>query len=164
MDCVHLCGLLIIENTIVVFATSGIRRTDWYAGVPSHPCGDCCGGPSVSLVVVCSAAFALTEPTAGSDVASIRCRAVLSPDGKHFILNGSKQWISNGGIAVRAPVFLVFRDLGLFTVSAPFTVWMPRVRTPCLHKRPCLTAKTKLRRSLWSAGSTAFPLGSPKRS
>lgn len=45
------------------------------------------------------AAFALTEPSSGSDVASIRTRAVLSPDGKHYILNGSKVWISNGGWA-----------------------------------------------------------------
>lgn len=44
------------------------------------------------------AAFCLTEPSAGSDAASIKCRAVKSPDGKHYILNGSKIWISNGGI------------------------------------------------------------------
>lgn len=42
------------------------------------------------------AAFALTEPSSGSDAASIRTRAKLSPDGKHYILNGSKIWISNG--------------------------------------------------------------------
>lgn len=36
------------------------------------------------------AAFVLTEPSSGSDVASIRTRAVLSPDGKHYIINGSK--------------------------------------------------------------------------
>lgn len=44
------------------------------------------------------AAFCLTEPSAGSDAASIKCRAVKSADGKHYILNGSKIWISNGGI------------------------------------------------------------------
>lgn len=44
------------------------------------------------------AAFCLTEPSAGSDAASIKCRAVKSKDGKHYILNGSKIWISNGGI------------------------------------------------------------------
>jgi very long chain acyl-CoA dehydrogenase len=47
------------------------------------------------------ASFVLTEPTAGSDVASIKTRAVLSADGKHYILNGAKQWITNGGVAVR---------------------------------------------------------------
>lgn len=51
------------------------------------------------------AAFALTEPTAGSDAASIKSRAVPSEDGKHWILNGSKIWISNGGIADYFTVF-----------------------------------------------------------
>ena len=51
------------------------------------------------------AAFALTEPSSGSDAGSIRSRAVLSPDGKHYILNGSKIWISNGGLA---EIFTVF--------------------------------------------------------
>lgn len=51
------------------------------------------------------AAFCLTEPSSGSDAASIQTRATLSPDGKHFLLNGGKIWISNGGIA---DVFTVF--------------------------------------------------------
>jgi len=51
------------------------------------------------------AAFALTEPSSGSDAGSIRTRAVLSPDGKHYILNGQKLWISNGGFA---EIFTVF--------------------------------------------------------
>lgn len=51
------------------------------------------------------AAFALTEPSSGSDAGSIRCRAVKSADGKHYILNGSKIWISNGGIADIITVF-----------------------------------------------------------
>ena len=51
------------------------------------------------------AAFALTEPAAGSDAAGITTRAVLSPDGSHWVLNGSKCWISNGSIA---EVFTVF--------------------------------------------------------
>lgn len=51
------------------------------------------------------AAFALTEPSSGSDAGSIRCRAVKSPDGKHYILNGSKIWISNGNIAEIMTVF-----------------------------------------------------------
>lgn len=51
------------------------------------------------------AAFCLTEPTAGSDASSIRCRAKLTADGKHYILNGSKIWISNGGIANIMTVF-----------------------------------------------------------
>lgn len=51
------------------------------------------------------AAYCLTEPTSGSDASSIRTRAELSDDGKNYILNGGKIWISNGGIA---DVFTVF--------------------------------------------------------
>lgn len=51
------------------------------------------------------AAFALTEPGAGSDAASITTRAELSDDGESYLLNGSKIWITNGGFA---NVFTVF--------------------------------------------------------
>ena len=51
------------------------------------------------------AAFALTEPASGSDASSIKTRAVPSADGKTWILNGAKIWISNGGIA---EIFTVF--------------------------------------------------------
>ncbi|KAL0585911.1 hypothetical protein ABG067_004445 [Albugo candida] len=51
------------------------------------------------------AAFALTEPSSGSDAASIKTRATLSEDGKYYILNGSKIWISNGGWADVMTVF-----------------------------------------------------------
>lgn len=43
------------------------------------------------------AAFALSEPDAGSDVAAMACAA--RADGDHFVLDGEKTWISNGGIA-----------------------------------------------------------------
>lgn len=52
-----------------------------------------------------TAAFCLTEPSSGSDAASIRTRATLSDDGKHWLLNGSKIWISNGGYADLMTVF-----------------------------------------------------------
>ncbi|XP_076238522.1 acyl-CoA dehydrogenase very long chain [Calliopsis andreniformis] len=51
------------------------------------------------------AAFCLTEPSCGSDAGSIRSRAVKSADGSHYVLNGSKIWISNGGIADIMTVF-----------------------------------------------------------
>ncbi|XP_026999778.2 complex I assembly factor ACAD9, mitochondrial [Tachysurus fulvidraco] len=51
------------------------------------------------------AAFCLTEPGSGSDAASIQTRATLTEDGKHFLLNGSKIWISNGGMADIMTVF-----------------------------------------------------------
>jgi very long chain acyl-CoA dehydrogenase len=47
----------------------------------------------------------LTEPSSGSDAASVKTHAELSPDGKNWILNGNKLWISNGGFA---EVFTVF--------------------------------------------------------
>lgn len=51
------------------------------------------------------AAFALTEPQAGSDAARIRTRAVR--DGNSFVLNGSKIWITNGSFADMVSVFAV---------------------------------------------------------
>ncbi|ORX48572.1 acyl-CoA dehydrogenase NM domain-like protein [Hesseltinella vesiculosa] len=43
--------------------------------------------------------LAITEPTAGSDVQNIRTTAKRTPDGKHFIVNGVKKWITNGTFA-----------------------------------------------------------------
>src|ERR1700733_9083929 len=51
------------------------------------------------------AAYALTEPLAGSDALSARTRADLAPDGKHYVLNGQKMWITNGGAADLFTVF-----------------------------------------------------------
>ncbi|XP_053423543.1 very long-chain specific acyl-CoA dehydrogenase, mitochondrial [Nycticebus coucang] len=51
------------------------------------------------------AAFCLTEPSSGSDAASIRTSAVPSSCGKYYTLNGTKIWISNGGLA---DIFTVF--------------------------------------------------------
>jgi len=50
-------------------------------------------------------AYALSEATSGSDALNCRARAVLSPDGKHYILNGEKMWITNGGFADLFTVF-----------------------------------------------------------
>jgi alkylation response protein AidB-like acyl-CoA dehydrogenase len=44
-------------------------------------------------------AYALTEPSAGTDALSIQTTAYLSPDGKYYTLNGAKQFITNGGFA-----------------------------------------------------------------
>ncbi|OJD19904.1 hypothetical protein AJ78_00098 [Emergomyces pasteurianus Ep9510] len=40
--------------------------------------------------------LAITEPDCGSDVSNISCEAKLTPDGKHYIVNGEKKWITNG--------------------------------------------------------------------
>ncbi len=45
------------------------------------------------------AAFALTEPNAGSDAAGVETRAVYDPARNAYVINGKKQWITNGGIA-----------------------------------------------------------------
>src|SRR6202165_4567566 len=69
-------------------------------------------------------AFALTEPGSGSDALAARTRATLSADGSHYILNGQKMWITNGGFAdvftIFAKVegeqftaFIVERDMGV---------------------------------------------------
>ncbi len=53
------------------------------------------------------AAFALSEPEAGSDVAALQCAA--RQDGDHYVLDGEKTWISNGGIA---DLYVVFARTG----------------------------------------------------
>jgi alkylation response protein AidB-like acyl-CoA dehydrogenase len=55
------------------------------------------------------AAYCLTEPHAGSDALAAKTRADLSPDGTHYILNGQKMWITNGG---KADLFTVFAKMG----------------------------------------------------
>ncbi|MDX1948662.1 MAG: acyl-CoA dehydrogenase family protein [Pirellulaceae bacterium] len=77
-------------------------------------------------------AFALTEPEAGSDAANVQSTATPTADGKGFVINGQKRWITNGGIAgvltvmARTPdpagkgskisAFLVTPDMPGFTV------------------------------------------------
>lgn len=51
------------------------------------------------------AAYCLSESTSGSDAMNIRTRATLSPDGKHYLLNGEKMWITNCGFADLYTVF-----------------------------------------------------------
>jgi alkylation response protein AidB-like acyl-CoA dehydrogenase len=51
------------------------------------------------------AAFALTEPGSGSDALAARARATLTDDGRHYILNGQKMWITNGGFADLFTIF-----------------------------------------------------------
>ena len=54
------------------------------------------------------ASYCLTEPGAGSDAKSGKTKAVLSEDGKHYIINGQKMWITNAGFA---DVFTVFAKI-----------------------------------------------------
>jgi alkylation response protein AidB-like acyl-CoA dehydrogenase len=68
------------------------------------------------------AAFALTEPAAGSDVARLRCRAVK--DGDSYVINGRKNFITNGGVAdiitlyaVTDPEAQTHKNAGVFVVE-----------------------------------------------
>ncbi len=54
------------------------------------------------------AAYCLTEPGSGSDANSGKTKAVLSADGKHYLINGQKMWITNGGFA---DVYIVFAKI-----------------------------------------------------
>lgn len=69
------------------------------------------------------AAYCLTEPGSGSDANSGKTKAVLSPDGKNWIINGQKMWITNGGFA---DVYIVFakidtdENLSAFIVEKTF--------------------------------------------
>jgi alkylation response protein AidB-like acyl-CoA dehydrogenase len=69
------------------------------------------------------AAYCLTEPDSGSDANSGKTKAVLSSDGKHYIINGQKMWITNGGFA---DVYVVFakidndKNLSAFIVEKNF--------------------------------------------
>ena len=67
--------------------------------------------------------YCLTEPGAGSDANSGKTKAVLSEDGKHYILNGQKMWITNGGFADVYTVFAKIDDdknLSAFIVERGF--------------------------------------------
>ena len=74
-------------------------------------------------------AYALSESTSGSDALNSRTRAVLSPDGEHYILNGEKMWITNAHFAdlftivakvdgEKFTAFLVEKDFAGFSVGA----------------------------------------------
>lgn len=69
------------------------------------------------------AAYCLTEPDSGSDANSGKTKAIPSSDGKHYVVNGQKMWITNGGFA---DVFIVFakiendKNLSAFIVEKSF--------------------------------------------
>jgi alkylation response protein AidB-like acyl-CoA dehydrogenase len=69
------------------------------------------------------AAYCLTEPDSGSDANSGKTKATLTPDGKHYLINGQKMWITNGGFA---DIYVVFakidndKNLSAFIVERAF--------------------------------------------
>src|SRR6516165_3575707 len=68
-------------------------------------------------------AYALSESSSASDAMNCRTRAVLSPDGKHYVLNGEKMWITNSGFA---DVFTVFAKVD----GEKFTAFLIERNTP----------------------------------
>jgi alkylation response protein AidB-like acyl-CoA dehydrogenase len=74
-------------------------------------------------------AYALTETGSGSDALAAKTRAVLSPDGRHYLLTGAKQFITNAGFA---DVFVVFAKID----GAKFTAFIVERGTPGLSVGP----------------------------
>ena len=99
-------------------------------------------------------AYALTEPHAGSDALAARTRADLSPDSTHYVLNGQKMWITNGGAA---DLFTVFAKVGgekftAFLVERGFgRRWGSRAARPL----PCISTMLRCRLRTFSERSGA---------
>lgn len=84
--------------------------------------------PKLASVELLSA-YALTEPGAGSDAVNIKTTARLSDDGTHYILNGAKQYITNGAWA---DLFIVFAKID----GTDFTAFIVEKDTPGLSIGP----------------------------
>lgn len=69
------------------------------------------------------AAYCLTEPGSGSDALAAKSRADLTPDSKHYLINGQKMWISNAGFA---DLFIVFAQID----GDKFTGFIVEATTP----------------------------------
>ena len=93
----------------VLFVTIAIRTKDKY--IPKLASGEW------------KASYCLTEPNSGSDANSGRTKAVLNAEGTHYLINGQKMWITNGGFA---DIFIVFakidddKNLSAFIVEKDF--------------------------------------------
>jgi len=99
-------------------------------------CGPCLRGDKV----IC---LAITEPYAGSDVANLKCTATKTPDGKHYIVNGEKKWITNG----------VFADF--FTVAVRTGgPGMGGVSLLLVERGPGVTTKQMKCSGVWPSGTT----------
>ena len=134
-------------------------------------------------------AFALSEPDAGSDVAAMTCRA--RRDGDHYVLDGEKTWISNGGIAdlytrvrthrrsARHARHIGLRRLGRYagvrdrrahrrhraaSSGAPSLPQLPRADAKIASARPARASRSRCARSTFSAPpSRAAALGFARR-
>ena len=99
-------------------------------------CAQCLSGEKV----IC---LAITEPYAGSDVANIQCQAKKTADGKHYIVNGEKKWITNG----------VFADF--FTVAVRTGgKGMGGISLLLIERSEGVTTKQMKCQGVWSSGTT----------
>ncbi|KAF4672613.1 hypothetical protein FOL47_000301 [Perkinsus chesapeaki] len=87
--------------------------------------------------------LAITEPHTGSDVASIRTTAKLTADGKHYIVNGEKKWITNG----------VFSDY-FTTAVRTGPDGMNGISVLLIPKGPGVTVRQMDCQGVWSSGTT----------
>lgn len=87
--------------------------------------------------------LAITEPSAGSDVAGLTCEARKTPDGKHYIVNGEKKWITNGVFADFFTVAVRTGGPGAGGISVLLIERGPGVKTT---KMKCT--------GLWASGTT----------
>ena len=132
--------------------------------------------------------YCLSEPQAGSDSLAARTRAVLSPDGKNWILNGQKMWITNGGFAdvyiVFAKVdgekfscFIVERGTPGFSADPKKRKWESAAVPPCRSFSRILRYQRKISftksdaaissrsiRSMWGGSRSAPPAWEAQRS
>ncbi len=65
------------------------------------------------------ASYCLTEPDSGSDANSAKTKAMPTADGKHYLINGQKMWITNGGFA---DIFISLRKLRMTKISVPLSL------------------------------------------
>ena len=88
-------------------------------------------------------AYCLSEPQAGSDALAARTRANLSEDGSHYVLNGQKMWITNGGAA---SLFTVFAQADGEQVHSVFgRTIVEGVRSPVRKRRRSASKVVPLR-------------------
>eukprot|EP01125_Pyxidicula_operculata_P008875 TRINITY_DN293_c0_g3_i2.p1 TRINITY_DN293_c0_g3~~TRINITY_DN293_c0_g3_i2.p1 ORF type:complete len:372 (-),score=85.07 TRINITY_DN293_c0_g3_i2:199-1314(-) len=122
-----LAGLTIGLPPILNFASPSIKE---------KVCTSCLRGEKV----IC---LAITEPGAGSDVASITCEAKKTADGKHYIVNGEKKWITNG----------IYADYFTTAVRTGGS-GMGGVSVLLIERGPGVTTRQMSCSGLWSSGTT----------